>query len=162
MNTQSPIKAVMDSGKYVIEFLDDKTNPNYYTFRVKDDPEATAVLLAMCKRKRVKKKDLRYAVIGLTEKLQDLDSNKNQTPNPNNIMNKNPIVLLAELAQKKWHANIETEVIDMWGEDHCPLIEVRVTLPNGAYEEAVANNQKEARKKASLSLLEKYFPNYVD
>lgn len=67
----------------------------------------------------------------------------------------NPIVTLSEKVQSRYGKNIETEVLGKTGPDHCPTVEVKITLPNGMFATAKANNQKLARQKAAEQLLKK-------
>lgn len=50
--------------------------------------------------------------------------------------------------------NIQTEVLGKSGQDHCPTIKVRITLPNGVYRDAIGSNQKIAKQKAAKYLLD--------
>lgn len=70
-------------------------------------------------------------------------------------MEKNPIIKLSETCQRLYGENIIAEVLGKTGPDHCPVVKVRITLPNGEYEEAVGGNQKVAKQKAAKRLLEK-------
>jgi dsRNA-specific ribonuclease len=65
----------------------------------------------------------------------------------------NPIQKLGELVQRKFRASMTTEVIDKDGEDHCPTIFVKITLPNGKEFKAHGLNQREAKKVAALEAL---------
>ncbi|PJI25948.1 putative dsRNA-binding protein [Prevotella intermedia] len=68
----------------------------------------------------------------------------------------NPIIRLGELTQRYYGKNIETEVIGQTGPDHCPEIKVRITMPNGEYEEATGSNKKVAKQKAAERLLKRF------
>lgn len=68
----------------------------------------------------------------------------------------NPIIRLGELTQRCYGKNIETEVIGKTGADHCPVVKVRITMPNGEYEEATGNNKKVAKQKAAERLLKRF------
>jgi dsRNA-specific ribonuclease len=98
--------------------------------------------------KRVKEKDIKYAVKGIFEKIeQNLLITKIQTE-----MN-NPIVELAEKVQKKFRKNMVTRVIGKEGADHNPTITVEIELPNGIIYKASGNNQKIAKQKAAEKAL---------
>lgn len=120
-----------------------------FSFLIKDNEELTAQLLANVSTKRVKEKDIHYAVKGIFEKI------KNNLLTIKNLetMNKNPIVELAEKIQKRFGANIETRVTNKVGADHCPVISVEIELPNGEIFTASGINQKEAKQKAAKEAL---------
>lgn len=59
----------------------------------------------------------------------------------------NPIIRLGELTQRYYGKNIETEVIGKTGADHCPVVKVRITMPNGEYEEALEAIRKLLNRK---------------
>jgi dsRNA-specific ribonuclease len=107
-------------------------------------------LLANVSNKRVKEKDIRFAVKGIFEKIE----NNLLTIKNLNEMNTNPIVELAEKIQKRFGANIETRVTNKVGADHCPVISVEIELPNGEIFTASGINQKEAKQKAAREALE--------
>lgn len=67
----------------------------------------------------------------------------------------NPVVRLNEIVQQQYGDSIRTAVIGKTGEDHCPEIKVRITLPDGRECEAVGPNKREAKKIAAQHLLEK-------
>lgn len=126
-----------------------------YTVRVKDDEQATKSLLASCKNKSVKVEKLYFFIRGIKEKIDDgvLDNRKEVQMQSYRDENINPIIKLAELCQKKFRSNIETEVLGKAGEDHHPTITVKITLPNGVYMIAEGSNQKIAKQKAAEALL---------
>lgn len=68
----------------------------------------------------------------------------------------NPIIKLGELTQRCYGKNIETEVIGKTGADHCPVVKVRITMPNGEYEEATGSNKKVAKQEAARLLLGRF------
>ncbi|PIN27556.1 putative dsRNA-binding protein [Prevotella intermedia] len=68
----------------------------------------------------------------------------------------NPIIRLVELTQRCYGKNIETEVIGKTGADHFPVVKVRITMPNGEYEEATGSNKKVAKQKAAERLLKRF------
>lgn len=116
-------------------------NDGKYTVRVCNDAEATEKLLANCKYKEVKADKLHFFIKGIKEKIED-GVLERELEAPVIDEDRNPIIVLSELVQKKYGKNIETEVIGKRGFDHCPVIRVRITLPDGNYEEAVGSNQK--------------------
>ena len=130
-----------------------------YTVRVKDNEEATKKLLAACKHKAVRADKLHFFIKGIKEKIEagvlDGEDVENITLEAAPQPNENPIIRLGELVQKIYGENIETEVLSVLGDDHCPLVTVRITLPNGDYETASASNQKVAKKIAAKRLLER-------
>jgi dsRNA-specific ribonuclease len=121
-----------------------------FSFLIKDNEELTEQLIANVSTKRVKEKDIKYAVKGIFEKIeQNLLVNKNQM--------ESPIEVLGLKCQKKWGKNIHTELISCTGPSHNPLIKVKITLPNGKiYFAEGYKNQKilrqEAAEKALLEL----------
>lgn len=66
----------------------------------------------------------------------------------------NPVVELAQLCQKNFRESILTEVIGSTGPCHCPVISVKITLPNGDFYEASGINKREAKKAAARKALE--------
>lgn len=66
----------------------------------------------------------------------------------------NPIVVLSEMCQKLFGANITTEVIGKRGPDHEPLIAVSITLPGGEVFHGSGLNQRKARRDAAEKALE--------
>lgn len=130
-----------------------------YTVRVKDNEEATRKLLASCKHKTVRADKLHFFIRGIKEKIENgaLEGEpiKNISFEDYVPSNENPIIRLGELVQKLYGENIETEVLSVLGDDHCPLVTVRITLPDGDYETASAGNQKVAKKIAAKKLLDR-------
>lgn len=139
------MKKFSKNGKTIVFYQ--KENDKKFSFLIENEPQLTEQLLANCKSIRVKEKDIRFAVQGIFEKLE----NGLKIISKNNIMN--PIIELAELCQKKFRANIETRVINKVGADHCPVISVEIELPNGDIFTASGNNQKEAKQKAAREAL---------
>ena len=135
------------------------TEDGKYTVRVKNNEEATRKLLAACKHKTVKADKLYFFIRGIKEKIEngahEGEPIKNISFEDYVPSNENPIIRLGELVQKIYGENIETEVLSVLGDDHCPLVTVRVTLPNGEYETASAGNQKVAKKIAAKKLLDR-------
>ena len=130
-----------------------------YTVRVKNNEEATRKLLGACKHKSVRADKLHFFIRGIKEKIENgaLEGEpiKNISFEDNVPSNENPIIRLGELVQKIYGENIETEVLSVLGDDHCPLVTVKITLPDGDYETASAGNQKVAKKIAAKKLLDR-------
>jgi len=125
-----------------------KPEDEKFSFLVKDNEELTEQLLNSVSTKRVKEKDIKYAVRGIFEKIeQNLLITKNQTE-----MN-NPIVELAERVQRKFRESIVTRVIGKEGADHNPTITVEIEFPDGRIYRARGINQKIAKQKASEKAL---------
>ena len=151
---ETTVRKVINGVKCEFYLLDGK-----YTVRVVNNEEATRKLLAACKHKSVRADKLYFFIKGITEKIEsgvlDGEQVKNisfeDAPQPN----ENPIIRLGELVQKIYGENIETEVLSVLGDDHCPLVTVRITLPDGEYETASAGNQKIAKKIAAKKLLDR-------
>ena len=152
---EKSIKKIINGAK--CEFY--LTADEKYTVRIKDNEEATRKLLAACKHKSVRADKLHFFIKGIKEKIEagvlDGEDVKNITLEAATQPNDNPIIRLGELVQKEFGENIETEVLSVLGADHCPLVTVRITLPNGDYETASAGNQKVAKKIAAKRLLER-------
>jgi dsRNA-specific ribonuclease len=137
------MKKYSQNGKTIIFYQ--KENDEKYSFLIENEPELTEQLLANCSVKRVKEKDIKYAVKGIFDKIKNnLLTTKNL-----NEMEKNPIIELAEFVQYKYGANIETRVINKSGADHCPVITVEIEMPNGLIITASGKNKKEAKQKAA-------------
>ena len=151
---EQSIKRVLNGVKCEFYVVDGK-----YTVRVKDNEEATKKLLAACKHKAVRADKLHFFIKGIKEKIEagvlDGEDVKNITLEAATQPNDNPIIRLGELVQKMYGENIETEVLSVLGDDHCPLVTVRITLPDGEYEIASAGNQKVAKKIAAKKLLDR-------
>jgi len=71
-------------------------------------------------------------------------------------MENNIITELSELMQRMYGKNIETRVINKQGPDHCPVITVKIILPNGKVYEASGKNKKEAKQKAAQNALDNF------
>jgi dsRNA-specific ribonuclease len=125
-----------------------KPEDEKFSFLIKDNEELTEQLLNSVSTKRVKEKDIKYAVKGIFEKIeQNLLITKNQTK-----MN-NPIVELTEKVQRKFRESMVTRVIGKEGADHNPTITVEIELPNGKIYQASGINQKVAKQKAAEKAL---------
>ena len=125
-----------------------KPEDEKFSFLIKDNEELTTQLLLNVSNHRVKEKDIKYAVKGIFEKIeQNLLITKNQTE-----MN-NPIVELTEKVQKKFRESMVTRVIGKEGADHNPTITVEIELPNGKIYRATGINQKIAKQKAAEKAL---------
>ena len=142
------MKKFSQNGKTIVFYQ--KEGDEKFSFLIENEPELTEQLLANVSNKRVKEKDIRFAVKGIFEKIE----NNLLTIKNLNEMNTNPIVELAEKIQKRFGANIETRVINKTGADHCPVITVEIELPNGDIFTASGINQKEAKQKAAREALE--------
>ena len=125
-----------------------KPEDEKFSFLIKDNEELTTQLLLNVSNHRVKEKDIKYAVKGIFEKIeQNLLITKNQTE-----MN-NPIVELTEKVQKEFRESMVTRVIGKEGADHNPTITVEIELPNGKIYRATGINQKIAKQKAAEKAL---------
>jgi len=142
------MKKFSQNGKTIVFYQ--KEGDEKFSFLIENEPELTEQLLANVSNKRVKEKDIRFAVKGIFEKIE----NNLLTIKNLNEMNTNPIVELAEKIQKRFGANIETRVTGKTGADHCPVITVEIELPNGDIFTASGINQKEAKQKAAREALE--------
>ncbi|MFV0311484.1 MAG: putative dsRNA-binding protein [Dysgonomonas sp.] len=69
---------------------------------------------------------------------------------------RNAVSELNELVQRMYGENIQTKVLSVSGEAHCPTVAVRITLPCdlGAFD-AEGKSQKEARIKAAQMAIDK-------
>lgn len=141
------MKKFSQNGKTIVFYQ--KEGDEKFSFLIENEPELTEQLLANVSNKRVKEKDIRFAVKGIFEKIE----NNLLTIKNLNEMNTNPIVELAEKIQKRFGANIETRVTNKVGADHCPVISVEIELPNGDIFTASGINQKEAKQKAAKEAL---------
>jgi len=97
----------------------------------------------------IKEKDIKHAVKGIFEKIEQ---NLLLTNQKSNQMT-NPIVELAERVQRKFRESMVTRVIGKEGADHNPTITVEIELPNGKIYQASGINQKVAKQKASEKAL---------
>ena len=125
-----------------------KPQDEKFSFLVKDNEELTNQLLNSVSTKRVKEKEIKYAVKGIFEKIENnllITKNKNQM--------ENPIVELAEKCQKIFRESMITRVIGKEGADHNPTITVEIELPNGKVYVASGINQKIAKQKAAEKAL---------
>ena len=141
------MKKFSQNGKTIVFYQ--KDGDEKFSFLIENEPALTEQLLANVSNKRVREKDIRFAVKGIFEKIE----NNLLTAKNLNEMNANPIVELAERIQKRFGANIETRVINKVGADHCPIISVEIELPNGAVFTASGLNQREAKQKAAREAL---------
>jgi dsRNA-specific ribonuclease len=125
-----------------------KPEDEKFSFLIKDNEELTTQLLLNVSNHRVKEKDIKYAVKGIFEKIeQNLLITKNKTE-----MN-NSIVELAEKCQRIFRESMVTRVIGKEGADHNPTITVEIELPNGKVYQASGINQKIAKQNASEKAL---------
>lgn len=123
-----------------------------FYFEIANNPELTQKLLDSVKTKAIQEKKIRYALDGIFSKIKEIQ-NGNFTPKPQ-ISNQNPIVELGLISQRKWGANIVTEVLDKIGADHEPTILTCITLPNSMQFTGYGSNQKIAKQNAANEALE--------
>ena len=112
---------------------------------IENEPELTQQLLATVKTKRVSEDKIKYAVNGIF----DLIDNNLLTTKKVNKMEKNPIIELVELVQKKFGKNIETRVTGKTGPDHMPTVYVEIELPDGRIFESSGTNKRIAKQQAA-------------
>ena len=125
-----------------------KPEDEKFSFLIKDNEELTTQLLLNVSNHRVKEKNIKYAVKGIFEKIeQNLLITKNKTE-----MN-NPIVELAEKCQRIFRESMVTRLTGKTGADHNPTITVEIELPNGKVYQASGINQKIAKQKAAEKAL---------
>lgn len=124
-----------------------KPEDEKFSFLIKDNEELTTQLLLNVSNHRVKEKDIKYAVKGIFEKIEQNLLPKNQTE-----MN-NPIAELTEKVQRKFRESMVTRVIGKEGADYNPTITVEIELPNGKIYKASGINQKIAKQKAAEKAL---------
>lgn len=126
-----------------------KPEDEKFSFLVKDNEELTKQLLNSVSTKRVKEKNIKYAVRGIFEKIE----NKLLLTNQKSNQMTNPIVELAERVQRKFRQSMVTRVVGKEGADHNPTITVEIELPNGKIYKASGINQKIAKQKAAEKAL---------
>ena len=150
------IKRKLSNGMTIVFFQNE--NDEKYSFLIENESELTEKLLSSVKTKRVKEKDIYYAVTGIADKIKEiLESQEKTVTNQTNQTNmENPIVALSEMCQANFGENIETRVIGKSGEDHCPVITVEITLPNGKKFTASGSNQRIAKQAAANIALAEY------
>ncbi|MFA6817115.1 MAG: double-stranded RNA binding motif domain-containing protein [Lentisphaeria bacterium] len=68
----------------------------------------------------------------------------------------NPIIVLAELVQKKYGKSIETLFIDKVGPDHCPTVSAGLKMPSGDIFTGEGKNKREAKQDAAKKALKYY------
>ena len=142
------MKKFSQNGKTIVFYQ--KENDEKFSFYIENEPELTERLLANVSNKRIKEKDIKYAIKGIFEKIENnLLTLKNMK-----TIEQNPIVLLGEKCQKIFGKSMVTRVVDKVGEDHCPIISIEIELPNGEIFSASGINQKEAKQKAAKIALE--------
>ena len=132
-----------------------KENDQKFSFLIENEPELTEQLLATVKTKRVKGCNIKYAVNGIF----DLIENNLLTTKKAVQMETNPIIELAELVQRQYGANIETRVTGKNGPDHMPTVNVQIELPDGRIYEASGTNKRIAKQKAAEKALSEYYKN---
>lgn len=142
------MKRYSRNGKTIVFYR--KEGDEKFSFLIENEPELTEQLLANVSAKRLKEREIVFAVKGIFEKIENnLLTFKNLS-----TMEENPIVKLGETVQKLYGGSIKTEVLDVVGKSHNPVVTVRVTLPDGASFEASGMNQKEAKKIAAVEALD--------
>lgn len=155
MDAKKLNKMVEFKGYELLFYVNESGN---YTVRILGDAEATEKLLAACKHKSVKPERLYFFIKGIKGKIAAgvLDGKAHKTQK--NVFSwdktQNPVIILGELVQKKWGRNITTEVVGKSGYDHCPTIEVAITLPNGRVVRATGDNKQEAKRTAAREILD--------
>ena len=123
-----------------------------FSFYIENEPKLTYQLLATVKTKRVKEKDIHFAVEGIFNLIEkNLLTTKKVTE-----MEKKPIIELAELVQKQFGANIETRVTGKTGADHMPTVSIEIELPDGRIFEASGTNKRIAKQKAAEKALTEF------
>ena len=126
-----------------------KENDQKFSFKIENEAELTDRLLATVKTKRVHEDKIKYAVNGIFDLIEsDLLTTKKAIN-----MEKNPIIELAELAQRRFGANIETRVTGKSGADHSPTVSVEIELPDGRVFEASGTNKRIAKQQAAKKAL---------
>ncbi len=122
-----------------------KKGDRKYSFYIKNNPELTKRLLSHVKTKRVREDKIRYAAQGIFKLILN-NKLKNKNTMEKNI---NPIIRLNEMCQAQFGESIKTEVLSKTGQDHCPVVKVRITLPNGCEYTAKGSNKRVAKQKAA-------------
>jgi len=148
-------RIVVRKGIYKIVFYK-KENDDKYSFFIQDWAELTDQVLESVKTKRVHEKKIYYCAKGVYDKILEIKNNPNLKSNKMATLNQNPIITLSEWSQKIFRQSIETAVIDKAGPDHCPLIIVHITMPDGEIFRGNGGNQKDAKKKAAEEALKFY------
>ena len=132
---------------HVLVFIPDGDK---YIFLIENDAELTDILHNNVKTRRIKEKNINYAVSGITAKIKELSENKKSVNiKKETKMEKNPVSELNELMQKKYGKSIQTRIVSVEGEDHCPIVEAEVELPNGEKYRASGSNGKKAKVTAA-------------
>jgi dsRNA-specific ribonuclease len=73
----------------------------------------------------------------------------------------NPVSVLNETCFWIFRKPLLAEVVGKTGADHCPEIEVKITLPNKESFTGKGRNKKEARREAAVKALERLNKNNV-
>jgi hypothetical protein len=136
-----------------IIFFKENSSDTKFSWKIKNDPELTKLLLQNSKNKKVKDSAIFFAEKGIFEKIANRDNLKSiyeQTSNNNSV------VELGLLCQKIFRKNIKTDVVKITGLDHARTVYVKIILPDGKVFESSASNQKKARQKAALEALEAF------
>jgi len=139
-------KKFTQNGRTIVFYQ--KKNDNKYSFLIENEEKLTEQLLANVRTKRVNEANIKYAVKGIFDKIENNLLTKKDL---NNM--ENPVIILAEKCQKIFKESIETRVVSKTGPDHCPVISVEIELPNGKIFKASGINQKEAKQAAAVEAL---------
>lgn len=136
---------------YKVAFYKDSSSEDKFQFMILGEPELTARLLASCKKKRLKGKEIKFAISGIAEKIRAgvLDTPLKST----NVVGLDPVSELNELSQRYYAAPIRAMILDVEGPEHSPTVTVVIFLPDGTKFSASAGNQREARKIAAKKAL---------
>lgn len=130
-----------------------KENDEKFSFLIKDEEELTEQLLATVKTKRVKEKDIKYAVDGIF----NLINNDLLIKKITKMEDSNPIIKLNELVQSQFKTSIKTEVLGKTGPDHMPTVYVQIILPDGRTYKASGRKKEIAKQKAAKMALAEIF-----
>ena len=131
-----------------------KENDLKYSFKIENEPEITASLLAMVITKRVSETKISYAAKGIRQILT-AKSFKDTTMQTN----ENPIVELGLTVQTIFGKNIETQVVSKTGPAHAPTIKVEIRTPDGKRFEGTGRNKSIAKQEAAIKALKLYETN---
>lgn len=126
-----------------------KDGDKKFSFYIESEEELTKRLLSTVKTKRVKESNIRFAVSGIFNLIENnLLTTKKQTE-----MEKNPIIELSEFIQRQFGESIETRVTGKSGPDHAPTISVEIELPDGRIFKASGTNKRIAKQRAAEKAL---------
>jgi dsRNA-specific ribonuclease len=130
-------------------------NDEKYSFRIKDDTELTQKILDSVNTKRVKEKNIKYAVNGIF----DLIKTNNFQPKPIKSISMNTVTELNETVQARFKGSVTTNVVLKTGPDHNPTLTVDVILPDhrghkGNTYRGTGSNRKIAAQNAAQKALD--------